>query len=1194
MMTEEAKKEEKRNVGVWRTGSSDADEGEQQQGRDDDGVSENDRVVIQEQQVESAGSAPAPAVSEPASQGNEAGDASGIRSFDIGSEELMGAVAGDEGVHLSSSLTSSASATRRSGHRQEDSETSTTAPTISESLEKRAARKLKEDQARFKEHMDDSAATRDLQHEEHPRSDVHADLTRSEAPSSSPSISQVSNPKNYSEEGKGSKKNNPSSPFEISVTSRPNSNTAYVSISNSSEDNGCSSLSQTQSSSLLTLLAAALTTSGYVVLATKNNVSNLDDEVVVNMNGDGSVRDMTLQQAHSPPAAVEAASQWIWIQIPPESSQSATESNADTSADNHLNRLRLLLLRVCEDFSSSNTPGTHRVVQEFARTLSLRHSTPSTNAIAEPSSPDRVSQMREDFALRSARSMGALSPNQQAGVGPQRFSSLSSSTSTHRMTSSEFITEEAEPPSTVEQSLDRDSSFIFPHLPPEDDDVASPVNVIVNNESSTPLAPGAYSHSGRAFGAAPAWARQQNTRQQSHRSSRRRSSTSNQITGSVSRLFNRFSSSQQQLNYPNDPDYSASGRNVGQDNDGPITAEIVDESEMEQKMRLKLMEEARESTTEAAVVDMANPAWRQKWFWAFVIFAIALVGAVIALTIKPDDSDDSSDRDISMADPTPSPSSYVPLPPTLQTIRARGYVRCGTEGTSDEDTITSGTVLFEVDLCRALSAAIFGNSSKTEVLNVGFPDRWESLKSRTVDAIISRSTHTFGRDVLEGSSMTGFAFSAPYLYDGLGFAGKEFAVACSDRLDSYFGECRFVRVCVSDGSTHFPFLAGRLSVENLVIQHSTSDVLQGFVDGDCNVIAGELNTLSKRLLEQFEYTGEYVIGQNLFTREPLGIVTLDYDYEWSLFVNVMMNGIMEAERRGISKGSSMEMPTIPYFGSSFESMLQNSVGAVGNYGDMYDKWVATDLPRSALNMMVDSIDPSCSNSSGGLLYSFPFGTISMDLESESSITPGPTLKNIMENGFVTCGIARSRAGFLSESDAGESVGFEVDLCRGIAASIFGVEKENSFVVKALPDGAAVGDHIASLHDGSIDILLGRSIQSLRTRLLDVAVSIPYFYSPDKEEALVVASSSTDVSWSDYLNWIIMTLIYAEENPIIMPEVSLYGASFSEMLRNVIDSVGNYADMYDRHLELLIPRQLTCNRLNLAPNGPQHNPLLIPE
>lgn len=56
----------------------------------------------------------------------------------------------------------------------------------------------------------------------------------------------------------------------------------------------------------------------------------------------------------------------------------------------------------------------------------------------------------------------------------------------------------------------------------------------------------------------------------------------------------------------------------------------------------------------------------------------------------------------------------------------------------------------------------------------------------------------------------------------------------------------------------------------------------------------------------------------------------------------------------------------------------------------------------------------------------------------------------------------------------------------------------------------------------------------------------------------------------------------------MPILNLFGPLYSRMLRDVIEAVGSYSEIYDRNAEEQIPRG-GLNLLNANPFGPQHYP-----
>jgi ABC-type amino acid transport substrate-binding protein len=125
--------------------------------------------------------------------------------------------------------------------------------------------------------------------------------------------------------------------------------------------------------------------------------------------------------------------------------------------------------------------------------------------------------------------------------------------------------------------------------------------------------------------------------------------------------------------------------------------------------------------------------------------------------------------DLEQDGPAPLPGS------TLQTITYRGYLRCGITRRAIFavfDTATETYSGFDVDFCRALSAAIFGGVTNTiEFRDLVATERFVALQRGDVDVLSRITTHNFERDVYEPTAKVGFTFSQPDFYDGIGFGG---------------------------------------------------------------------------------------------------------------------------------------------------------------------------------------------------------------------------------------------------------------------------------------------------------------------------------------------------------------------------------------------------------------------------------------
>jgi hypothetical protein len=130
-----------------------------------------------------------------------------------------------------------------------------------------------------------------------------------------------------------------------------------------------------------------------------------------------------------------------------------------------------------------------------------------------------------------------------------------------------------------------------------------------------------------------------------------------------------------------------------------------------------------------------------------------------------------------------------------------------------------------------------GNSSQIAILNETNSERFEYLSSSSVDVLVRAETHTMDRDVFEAGTGVGFSFSAPFLYSGLVFSGKPTFVDCAENLDTFFGKCRNLKICVQQATNLEKVL--RWILPGSVIFPFFHDGLQTLFKGTCNGIDQE-------------------------------------------------------------------------------------------------------------------------------------------------------------------------------------------------------------------------------------------------------------------------------------------------------------------------------------------------------------------
>ncbi|CAB9521145.1 extracellular solute-binding protein [Seminavis robusta] len=512
---------------------------------------------------------------------------------------------------------------------------------------------------------------------------------------------------------------------------------------------------------------------------------------------------------------------------------------------------------------------------------------------------------------------------------------------------------------------------------------------------------------------------------------------------------------------------------------------------------------------------------------------------------------------------------------TLQRVKTSGILRSA---------YPSDLVKFPY-LTKAIASGILGGAGAVEFKKMPFGHLLRSLANGTVDIVLTHVAHTMERDVLWP-----FSFSIPFIYRGLQVAGNPFFVRCAEDGFRHLGECSGLQMCLAEGTTHFGIIRKYLPMRSIVlVTPSENSLLEGLIRGDCNVMAhhnlflGE-DYVRSHVVNGTHFTGDYVIGEKYYSREPFVAVTRKGDTEFTDFVNAILMCLMAAEQQNITQATAHLSPQTSVFGEEYKDMFRNAIAVGGNFGEVYQKHFGTTIPRSPL----DSIN----NGATGLLYPHPFGHISNE---RGSLPLGPVFEEVLERGKLHCGIHSGRPGFATRVETGGHVGMDVDYCKALAASLFQGNTEAVEFVELDDDSYGY----ALLASGEIDVLAGAT-WSLQTDVKEpttnqgYSFSIPYFYGYNTDhDNFCLATRQDDPDWSWFVYWLVMATFYAEDSGIgslnsnDMPEVFVFGPAQNRMFRDSILVVGSYAEIYERNVEDLIPRAGRNFLNDFIHPGPQH-------
>lgn len=312
----------------------------------------------------------------------------------------------------------------------------------------------------------------------------------------------------------------------------------------------------------------------------------------------------------------------------------------------------------------------------------------------------------------------------------------------------------------------------------------------------------------------------------------------------------------------------------------------------------------------------------------------------------------------------------------LQDVTERDTLRCGVSSDKagfsylTDDGEWTG---MDVDLCRAVSAAVLGDSSKVEFVVTTAKNRFTALASGEIDVLSRSTTWTASRDANLGAD-----FTTPWFFDGQGFMTHAgFGVEKLSDLDGAV-------FCLSPGTTSEQNLEdnfGRkgLSYETVVIEKST-ELYSAFQQGRCDAITNDVTGLAARRA-LFAQPEKFKMLPEVISKEPLGPYVPQGDAQWRDIVTWTAFALMNAEELEVTSDnaktlrSDSENPRIgrllgtdgkigERFGLNNDWAYQ-AIVQVGNYEEIFSRNVGLDTPlkfeREQNRLWSD----------GGLLYPAP-------------------------------------------------------------------------------------------------------------------------------------------------------------------------------------------------------------------------------
>jgi len=288
---------------------------------------------------------------------------------------------------------------------------------------------------------------------------------------------------------------------------------------------------------------------------------------------------------------------------------------------------------------------------------------------------------------------------------------------------------------------------------------------------------------------------------------------------------------------------------------------------------------------------------------------------------------------------------------TLKTVKDRGMLSCGVSqglpGFSSPDDKGNWTGL-DVDVCRAIAAAVFGDATKVKYVPLSAKDRFTALQSGEIDVLSRNTTWTLSRDTSLGANFTGVTY-----YDGQGFLVKK-----SLKVNSAL-ELNSASVCVQTGTTTEQNLADYFKGNNMkyeVIAFASADeTVKAYESGRCDVFTSDVSQLYAERLK-LANPADHVVLPEVISKEPLGPMVRHGDDQWFDIVKWTLFAMVDAEELGVTQKNAEEMsksdkPDLKRaFGTDgnlgeqlglTKDWFSRIIKAVGNYGEAFDRNVGS-------------------------------------------------------------------------------------------------------------------------------------------------------------------------------------------------------------------------------------------------------------
>lgn len=313
---------------------------------------------------------------------------------------------------------------------------------------------------------------------------------------------------------------------------------------------------------------------------------------------------------------------------------------------------------------------------------------------------------------------------------------------------------------------------------------------------------------------------------------------------------------------------------------------------------------------------------------------------------------------------------------TLKTVQARGTLNCPGDigsylGFAEVDDQGNWKGI-DIELCRAMATAIFGDPAKANIIPIDWAQRWPSLQSGDIDIVIKASGGTLSRD-----TELGLQFSNSY------YLGTTKVMAHKELNLTSLKDAEGGSICVPASTSTERQVASYLAAKGITMEvvaiEKNEEVEAAYFSGRCDTYA-QWGPVLAIAASQSDTPDAHVLLPDVLAVEPEVMIVRQGDDNWVDVANWTLSVLLFAEQEGITSANVDEIkanPPTPEIGKLLgvnpgmgkalglsDDWAYNVIKQVGNYSEIFERSLGQGSPYKMPR------DLTALWNAGGVLYPF--------------------------------------------------------------------------------------------------------------------------------------------------------------------------------------------------------------------------------